>query len=154
MVDDKALLNNHALVHRHILRDERGAGSRRTPIFARSYEDVRNYWPNDTVRGVPEFYADYNYDHWLIVPTPDANYPFEVVYHEMPRLLDETNQENWLTEYAPRALLYASLLEATPFLRNDERIPVWQQFYAEEMAALNAEDLKRIVDRATTRQEA
>lgn len=129
-------------------------GNKRTPIYARSYEYIRNVWPDDTVRGQPEFYADYEYEHWIIGPTPDADYPFEVIYYEMPRLLDDTNQENWLTQYAPRALLYASLLEAAPFLRNDERIPVWQQYYAEELASINGEDLKRIVDRATTRQEA
>ena len=129
-------------------------GNKRTPVFARSYEYARNYWPDDTKLDAPEFYSDYDYQHWLVTPTPDANYPYEIVYHEQPRLLDDTNQENWLTQYLPRALLYASLLEATPFLRNDERIPTWQQFYAEEMGAVNSEDLKRIVDRATTRQEA
>lgn len=130
------------------------AGNRRTPVYARSYEYCRNYWPDDTLRGTPEFYADYNYDHWLIAPTPDADYPMEITYYEMPRLLDETFQSNWLTERAPNLLLYAALLEMAPFLRNDERIPVWQQMYSQALAALSDEDVKKIVDRATTRQEA
>lgn len=129
-------------------------GNKRTPLYARGYEYCRNYWPDDTKRAEPEFYADYDYDHWLVAPTPDANYPMEIVYYEMPRLLDDTFQSNWLTERAPNLLLYAALVEMSPFLRNDERIPVWQQMYADALSSLNDEDIKKIVDRATTRQEA
>jgi hypothetical protein len=46
------------------------------------------------------------------------------------------------------------LLEATPFLKNDERIPVWQQFYQMSVDSLNTEDIKKITDRSTTRTEA
>jgi hypothetical protein len=69
-------------------------------------------------------------------------------------LLDDTNQSNWLTEYAPQLLLYASLLEATPFLKNDERIGVWQQMYDRAAQALNGEDLSKILDRSAKRTEA
>lgn len=124
-----------------------------TPLFARSYEYSRAFWPNSDTQGVPAFYADYDYAHWLITPTPNANYPWEIVYYQQPPFLDDTNQTNWLTEYAPNALLYRALLEATPFLKNDERIPVWQQLYAQAMSAINKQDLQKIVDRAATRKE-
>jgi len=126
----------------------------RTPIFPRSYEYVRNYWPDESQTGQPKFYADYNYNNWIICPTPDQNYPIEILYYELPALLNDSNQTNWITEYAPQLVLYGALLEATPFLKNDERIPVWKQFYSEAVAAINQEDLKRIVDRSTTRTEA
>lgn len=125
----------------------------RTFLFTRSYEYLRSYWPDESVRGAPEFYGDYNYEHWLIVPTPDLAYPFEVVYYELPPLLDDVTQTNWLTDYAPQALLYASLLEATPFLKNDERIQVWQGMYDRAAAMLNGEDLAKIFDRSATRKE-
>lgn len=126
----------------------------RKPVFARSYEYVRNYWPNDTQTDEPKFYADYDYKHWIIAPTPDDDYPFEVVYYELPALLSDENQTNWLTEYAPQLLLYGTLLEATPFLKNDERIAVWQGFYDRSLAALGQEDIKKVTDRATVRTEA
>jgi hypothetical protein len=94
----------------------------RTFLFTRAYEYLRSYWPNEAPRRRPLFYADYDYTHWLIAPTPDQAYPFEVLYYELPQLLDDTVQTNWLTEYAPQLLLYGTLLEATPFLKNDERI--------------------------------
>ena len=126
----------------------------RKPLFARSYEYIRNYWPNDTQTDEPKFYADYDYKNWIIAPTPDDDYPFEVMYYELPALLSTENQTNWLTEYAPQLLLYGTLLEATPFLKNDERIAVWQGFYDRSLAALGREDLKKITDRATVRTEA
>lgn len=126
----------------------------RQAVFTRSYEYVRNYWPNELDTGTPKFYADYNYTNWLFGPTPDEAYPVEVMYYELPALLSDTNQTNWLTEYAPQLILYGALLEATPFLKNDERIQVWQSFYDAAKAALNNEDLQKIVDRATVRTEA
>jgi len=68
--------------------------------------------------------------------------------------LDDDNQDNWLTKYAPDALLYAVLLEATPFLKNDERIATWQAMYDRASAALSGEDMKRMLDRAAARSEA
>lgn len=126
----------------------------RTPVFPRGYEYARTYWPDESQRTTPQFYADYDYKHWLLVPTPDAAYPMEVVYYALPPLLDETQQTNWLTDFAPQLLLYATLLEATPFLKNDERIAVWQSMYDRAAAMLNGEDLAKVLDRAAVRKQA
>lgn len=126
----------------------------RKVIFSRAYEYLISYWPDRTATDEPIFYSDYDYDHWLIAPTPDAEYPFEILYYELPPLLDDVVQTNWLTEYAPQLLLYGALLEATPFLKNDERINVWQQMYDRAAAMLNGEDLAKILDRSAVRKEA
>jgi hypothetical protein len=126
----------------------------RTALFTRVYEYLRSYWPNESLTATPLFYSDYDYSHWLIAPTPDQAYPFEVLYYELPPLLDDSIQTNWLTEYAPQLLLYGALLEATPFLKNDERIGTWQQYYDRAAAMLNGEDLAKILDRASVRKEA
>lgn len=126
----------------------------RKPIFARAYEYLRSFWPDESVTGEPQYYADYNYSNWLVIPPPDAAYPFEVLYYEIPVLLDDANQSNWLTEYAPELLLYATLLEATPFLKNDDRIATWQNLYDRAAAMLNGEDLAKIMDRAAVRKSA
>jgi len=126
----------------------------RTQLYPRSYEYLRLFHPNSEVQDQPEFYADYNYFNWVFAPTPDSTYPFEVLYYELPELLDDVNQTNWLTDHAPNALLHASLLQSTRFLKNDQRIPVWQQNYQEDLQKLNGEDLQKIIDRTSTRQEA
>ena len=40
----------------------------KSPVLLRTYEYLREYWPNDTLTDVPQFYCDYNYDNWLIAP--------------------------------------------------------------------------------------
>ena len=131
-----------------------GVGDQYTQLFPRSYEYVRTYWPNRNETSAPLFYADYDYSNWIVSPTPDQAYPFEVLVYQLLPLLDDANQTNWLTEYAPQVLLYASLLEATPFLKNDERIAVWQSMYDRAAQALNGEDLSKILDRSARRTEA
>ena len=131
-----------------------GIDNQYTQLFPRSYEYVRSYWPNRDETGQPLFYADYDYNNWIVSPTPDQAYPFEVLVYQLLPLLDDSNQTNWLTEYAPQVLLYASLLEATPFLKNDERIQVWQSMYDRSAQALNGEDLSKILDRSARRTEA
>jgi len=125
-----------------------------SPIFARSYEYCRSYWPDEAETGAPQFYADYDFQHWLITPPPDANYDIEILYYEQPALLGEDLQTNWLTDYAPDLLLYATLLEASPFLKNDERVGMWQAMYDRSAKALSGEDLGRIMDRSANRSEA
>jgi hypothetical protein len=122
----------------------------RQPILLRKYEYLREYWPDQTQTSVPLFYADYDYTHWLVAPTPAAAYSFEVLYYERNQPLDSTNQTNWFTIYAPQALLYGSLLQAMPFLKNDDRIPMWQAQYQAIMQVLKAEDVTRIGDRQST----
>jgi hypothetical protein len=122
-------------------------GGVRQPVLLRKYEYLREYWPNQTATDTPLYYADYDYTHWLIAPTPDQAYSFEVLYYERVQPLDSTNQTNWFTIYAPQALLYGSLLQAMPFLKNDERTPMWQAQYSAIMQTLKAEDVSRIADR-------
>ena len=135
-------------------RDTVSVSVNTAPVFSRSLEYCRSYWPDAAATGAPEFYADYDYTHWLLVPTPDQAYQAEIIYYEQPQLLDDTNQTNWLTDYAPNLLLYGALLEATPFLKNDERIGVWQAMYDRAAQALAGEDLAKILDRAANRSEA
>lgn len=127
----------------------------RTTIFPRSYEYCRLYWPDPNVTGTPRFYADYDYEHFLVVGTPDLEYPFELVYHERPEPLDATHQESWTTRYAPQLLLFATLLEAQPWLKSDERLQVWQAAYDRAMAAISGEDKSRAAgDHSTVRKSA
>ena len=123
-------------------------------IQARSYEYIRNYWPNDAQTGTPQFYADYDYQHWLIAPAPAVDTSIEILYYEQPRFLGDETQTNFITEYAPDMLLYGSLLEAAPYLKNDQRLQIWQSLYDRAAQALSGEDLKRIIDRTAIRNEA
>jgi len=119
----------------------------RQPVLLRTYEYMREYWPDQTKTDIPKYFGDYDYDHWLVVPTPASGYTYEVLYYERNQPLDSSNQSNWFTEYAPQALLYGSLLQAMPFLKNDERIPMWQAQYDKIIAVLQNENAIRVADR-------
>lgn len=118
----------------------------RKQILQRSYEYCRIYWPDPTQESEPKYYADYNYDFWLIAPTPDQVYPYEIAYYQTPTLIDEHNTTNFLTENAPEVLIYASLLETASYLKDDERVAIWTQYYEKAKAALGEEDRNRIYD--------
>jgi hypothetical protein len=119
-----------------------------TPVLLRKFEYLKTYWPNVTLTGLPEFYSDIDYDHWYFAPTPDQAYSFEVLYYERIPPLSSENQTNWLTQNAPNAMLYGTLLQAMPFLKNDQRA-IFQQKYSEAINALKTEDTTRVGDRQT-----
>ena len=118
----------------------------KSPVLLRKYEYLKSYTPNATTTGLPLYYADYDYDHWLVAPTPDQAYAFEVLYYERIAPLSSANQTNWITQNAPNAMLFGTLLQAMPFLKNDAR-QIFQQKYQEAIAALKLEDVSRIGDR-------
>ena len=148
MVASQAIIDKPARWHKTVSMNITVAGER-FPVLLRKYEYLREYWPNATDTDVPKFYCDYDYTHWLVAPTPADDYNFEVLYYERVQPLDSSNQSNWFTQYAPQALLYGSLLQAMPFLKNDARIQMWQQQYDLIMATLKAEDQTRTGDRQT-----
>ena len=125
---------------------EVASGGSKSPVLLRKYEYLKSYTPNITTTGLPLFYADYDYDHWLVAPTPDQAYPFEVLYYERIAPLSSANQTNWITQNAPNAMLFGTLLQAMPFLKNDAR-QIFQQKYQEALASLKAEDVTRVGDR-------
>ena len=120
---------------------------KRQPVLLRTYEYIREYWPDPATTDVPLYFCDYDYEHWLVGPTPALAYAYEVLYYERAQPLDSSNQSNWFTQYAPQALLYGSLLQAMPFLKNDERMPMWQGNYDRIIQVLKEENLTRVADR-------
>jgi hypothetical protein len=146
MVIGEAVVNKPARWHKTVSMNVTVDGSKQ-PVLLRKYEYLREYWPDETLTDTPAYYADYDYTHWLVAPTPAAAYTFEILYYQRLQPLDDTNQTNWFTEYAPQALLYGALLQAMPFLKNDERIPMWQAQYQQIIQTLKTEDVQRMGDR-------
>ena len=146
MVDGDPVIPKPARWHKTVSMNVLVDGEKQ-PVLLRKYEYLREYWPDGTKTDVPKFYADYDYTHWLVAPTPNAAYSFEVLYYQRSQPLSSANQTNWLTEYAPQALLYGSLLQAMPFLKNDDRLPMWQAQYQQVMQTLKSEDQQRLADR-------
>ena len=152
MVQGNPIITKPARWRKTVSMNVTVAGERK-PVFLRTYEYMRQFWPDDAQEDVPQFYGDYDYQHWLIAPTPDDAYTFEVMYYEEVQPLDATNQQNWFTQYAPQAMLYGSLLQAMPFLKNDERLPLWQAQYDKIVTQLKTENIQRLGDRQAVSQD-
>lgn len=50
--------------------------------------------------------------------------------------ISSTTATNWVLDDHPDVYLYATLIEAAPYLKDDARVPVWKSEYAERVAAV------------------
>lgn len=66
-----------------------------------------------------------------VVPTPDTSYTAELTYFQTFAKLSDSNTTNWLLERHPDVYLYGSLLQAAPYLRDDERVGMWTALYGQ-----------------------
>jgi hypothetical protein len=120
----------------------------RLVLKLRSYEYCRYYWPDASQTEEPRFYADWDWGHLLVTPTPDDAYPYELIFFERPTPLDSQNETNWTTQYAPQLLTFACLLEASAWVKNADLIKTWQDGYDRALKQVDYESKRRLLDRA------
>lgn len=94
-----------------------------------------------SVRGEPAVYTFIG-DQIQLSPTPDGVYTLEIGYYKKLTGLSSSNTTNWLITNAPDVYLYACLLEATPFVQNDERLQTWVAAYSRAIESLQQSDSK------------
>jgi hypothetical protein len=63
--------------------------------------------------------------------TPDQEFDVTLSYWSRPENLGASNTSNWITINAPELLLFGSLLEASLFLKDDQRAQVWLGRYGQ-----------------------
>jgi hypothetical protein len=76
------------------------------------------------------------------LPEPSLANPInmEMLYYAKILPLTDSNPSNWLLLTHPDLYLYGALIHSAPFLREDERVPVWRENFEEALAAANLED--------------
>jgi len=126
-----------------------------TPVYERTYEYVRTVFSDPTVQGIPRFYADTDWNHWLVSPAPNPTLApyFKIPYYGTLTFLDSSTPTNWLTTNAPDWLLYRCLQEAAAFVKTDERIPVWEKNYAMATSSLLKQETHGLIDRQASTVE-
>lgn len=75
-----------------------------------------------------------------LAPVPDGLYEVEMAYWRQFEPLGIAAPSNWLLANAPDIYLYASLIEATAFIGNDERLALWAAGYERAATALQSSD--------------
>ena len=95
--------------------------------------------PRASEVGVPKSYTILA-NEFLLSPPPDGIYTLRMLYFAAPAYLSSSNASNVFLNIAPDALLYASLIEAEPYLYNDARINTWGTMYDRAIASLAKSD--------------
>ena len=95
--------------------------------------------PRASEVGVPLSYTILAND-FQVSPSPDGIYTVKMLYFAAPAYLSSLNTTNVFLTTAPDALLYASLIEAEPYLMNDARINTWGTMYDRAIGSLTKSD--------------
>ena len=99
---------------------------------------IRDYTPAAATTGTPKYYAEFDEDTFILAPTPNSAYTFELHYFYRPSSLTSAGDSGttWLSTNAPNALLYGSLAEAMMYLKNYETSPIYEQRFLEALALM------------------
>ena len=81
-------------------------------------------------------------DNILFGPTPDGAYTYDMTYYKSFDALTDVATTNWVILNAPDLYLYGTLLQAEPFLMNDQRIALWERGMRQVINDLQEQDDK------------
>ncbi len=99
---------------------------------------IRAAYPTTTVadRGLPEYYAIFDSNSFILGPTPDLAYTAELHYYYYPESIVTANT-TWLGDNFDSTLLYGALLEAYTYMKGEQDVLVmYQKRYDEAMGLL------------------
>tara|TARA_R110000782_G_scaffold82273_8_gene161840 strand:+ start:3055 stop:3702 length:648 start_codon:yes stop_codon:yes gene_type:complete len=121
------------------------------------YKDVsfvQSFTPNPATTGTPRYYSLFGISNFILAPTPDAVYTAELHYYYRPASLTAgaDSGTTWLSENAPNAMLYGSLVEAYTFMKGDpDLLNTYNQRFSEAIVSLkNFGEAKEVTDDYTT----
>ena len=121
------------------------------------YKDVnfvQSFTPNPATTGTPRYYSLFGISNFILAPTPDAIYTAELHYYYRPASLTAgaDSGTTWLSENAPNAMLYGSLVEAYTFMKGDpDLLNTYNQRFSEAIVSLkNFGEAKEVTDDYTT----
>jgi len=109
------------------------------PLF-KHVSFIRQYSPNPATTGVTKYYALFDDNTFILSPTPPSDYTYELHYKYRPASLTTTSgsETTWLSDNAPDALLYGTLVEAATFLKVPEEVAQYEQRFSQAVSALKA----------------
>ena len=114
-----------------------------SPLTTLSYVTPEIYdrvWGGST-SGTPKFYTILA-NEVSFGPIPDTVMEVEMLFYKKFDNLSVSTTTNWLITNAPDIYLYGSMLEAEPFIMNDERVPLWAQALQQGVSDLQEQDNK------------
>jgi hypothetical protein len=75
-----------------------------------------------------------------VSPAPNGTFNVYMLYYAAPAFLSDSNTSNVFMAQCPDLLLYGSLVEAEPYLMNDNRLGVWAGMFQRGLESLTTSD--------------
>ena len=93
-------------------------------------------------------------DQLEVVPSPDSTYTSSIVYYTRIAALSDAATSNWLLAAHPDIYLFGTLVEAEPYLKNDERMPMWTSRLDKALMALRLQGERELHTGSSLRMRA
>ena len=81
-------------------------------------------------------------DNVRLGPSPDAVYTTSMLYYKTFTALSDSNTTSEMLTNNPDVYLYGTLLEAEPFIMNDQRVPLWLAAFEKAVSDIQNQDNK------------
>lgn len=94
-----------------------------------------------TISGEPRYYTIE--DGSISFAPSNSTAAIRMVYRRTIPALSDSNTTNWLLDRAPDVYLYGSLVQASAFLAEDDRLSLWKSAFDEAIAELRSDGAKR-----------
>ena len=114
-----------------------------SPLTVLSYVTPEIYdrlW-GGSAGGIPNFYTILA-NEISLGPIPGSVITMEMLFYKRFDYLSVAAPTNWLLTNAPDVYLYGSMLEAEPFIMNDERVPLWAAALDRAISSMQEQDNK------------
>ncbi len=123
-----------------------------TWLLKRDQTFLNEYKPDNTSKGTPKYYAmfggatglsDTTSGKFMVAPTPDATYAFQIHFNVVQSILEGSNT-NFISLNFPQGLLYCCLAEAYGFLKGPiEMLTLYENKYKQEIEKFAAMQIGR-----------
>jgi hypothetical protein len=86
----------------------------------------------------------------LFLQVPQLGSVLRIEYYQEIESLSNSNTSNWLLEDGPDVYLFATLIQAAMYIRDDDRLQLWTQAYTQFLSDLIANDEDRLIPENST----
>lgn len=102
-----------------------------------------NQWDNFkkdfTTLQVPKFYTIVG-NQLQLLPVPGSDIVAEMIYYAKITALSDASPTNWLLTNHPEVYLYGTLIQASPYLKDDDRIATWNAMLEKSLDNIHQAD--------------
>ena len=108
----------------------------RTQLKHRPYEYLLDYWPVSASTATPRYYGFKTNTEIRVAPTPSATVDSQIGFIAQITTITSASPTNYFTTHCENALFFATMVEASMFMKSFNTTQAWQQEYAGEIERL------------------